>query len=78
MPSATIQAQIDKVYAIQRHNEFGPERNAFLFLPGNYSGQIQVVDAKMVGNYAIKIEWSDEHDTGIYSFEYLRELCPPK
>ena len=25
MPSATIQAQIDKVYATQRHNEFGPD-----------------------------------------------------
>ena len=42
MPSATIQAQIDKVYAIQRHNEFGPERNAFLFLPGNYSVDVPV------------------------------------
>lgn len=25
-----------------------------------------------VGNYAINIAWSDGHDTGIYSFEYLR------
>ena len=36
MPSETIQAQIDKVYAVQQHNEFGSERNAFLFLPGEY------------------------------------------
>ncbi|MHC4577819.1 MAG: DUF971 domain-containing protein [Planctomycetota bacterium] len=27
-----------------------------------------------VGNYAIKISWSDGHDTGIYSFERLREM----
>jgi hypothetical protein len=42
MPSATIQAEIDKVYATQRHNEFGPERNAFLFLPGNYTVDVPV------------------------------------
>jgi len=27
-----------------------------------------------VGNYAIKIAWSDGHDTGIYTFERLRKL----
>ncbi len=27
-----------------------------------------------VGRYAIQIAWSDGHDTGIYSFDYLREL----
>src|SRR5580692_562194 len=42
MPSATIQAQIDKVYATQRHNEFGPERNALLFLPGSYNVDVPV------------------------------------
>jgi hypothetical protein len=42
MASATIQTQIDKVYATQRRNEFGPERNAFLFLPGNYNVDVPV------------------------------------
>jgi len=46
-------------------------------LPGNYSGPITVINAQLVGNYALKIEWSDQHDSGIYSFEYLREICPP-
>lgn len=27
-----------------------------------------------VGRYAIQIDWSDGHDTGIYPFERLREL----
>ncbi len=27
-----------------------------------------------VGRYAIQIHWSDGHDSGIYSFERLREL----
>jgi DUF971 family protein len=29
-----------------------------------------------VGNYAISIAFSDGHATGIYRFEYLRDLCP--
>ncbi|HVT61135.1 MAG TPA: DUF971 domain-containing protein [Thermoanaerobaculia bacterium] len=29
-----------------------------------------------IGNYAISIRWSDGHATGIYRFEFLRELCP--
>ena len=45
-------------------------------LPGNYSGQITALNAQLVGNYALRIEWSDQHDSGIYSFDYLREVCP--
>ena len=29
-----------------------------------------------VGRYGIKITWSDGHNLGIYTFEYLRKLCP--
>ena len=32
--------------------------------------------AKAVGNYAIQIDFSDGHTTGIYSFDYLRTICP--
>ena len=42
MPAASIQQQIDKVYAVQQHNEFGPERNALLFLPGDYRVDVPV------------------------------------
>jgi hypothetical protein len=41
-PSQTIQKQLDAVYAIQQHNEFGPQRNAVLFLPGSYSVDVPV------------------------------------
>ncbi|MEI9978777.1 MAG: coagulation factor 5/8 type domain-containing protein [Edaphobacter sp.] len=41
-PSAEIQSQIDKIYATQRRNEFGPERNAILFLPGDYHVDIPI------------------------------------
>ena len=42
MSSAAIQEQIDKVYAVQQHNEFGPARNALLFTPGNYQVDVPV------------------------------------
>ena len=41
-PVAEIQSQIDRVYKVQQHNEFGPERNAFLFLPGEYKIDIPI------------------------------------
>jgi DUF971 family protein len=46
-------------------------------LPGNYAQPLTVVKAELVGNYAMKIDWSDDHATGIYSFEYLRSISPP-
>lgn len=42
MPAQAIQKQIDAVYAIQEHNEFGPQRNAMLFMPGSYSVDVPV------------------------------------
>jgi DUF971 family protein len=34
------------------------------------------IDAmQLVGNYALKIRWSDGHDTGLYTWPHLRELC---
>lgn len=38
---------------------------------------LTIVDAQMVGTYALKIVFSDGHDTGIYSWTYLREIEPP-
>ena len=32
--------------------------------------------AAAVGNYAIQMEFTDGHSTGIYSFDYLRTICP--
>jgi DUF971 family protein len=35
---------------------------------------LRLVSMKPVGNYAYSIAFSDGHDTGIYTFEQLREL----
>jgi DUF971 family protein len=35
---------------------------------------LKILGMKPVGNYAYSIEFSDGHDTGIYTFELLQEL----
>lgn len=35
---------------------------------------VGVVDAKPVGRYAVRIVFDDGHESGIYSWDYLREL----
>ena len=42
MPAATMQEEINNIYATQRRNEFGPERNAILFMPGEYHLDVPV------------------------------------
>ena len=39
------------------------------------TGPITATDGQLVGNYALRITFSDGHDTGIFSFRYLRELA---
>ena len=31
---------------------------------------------RLVGQYAINIDWSDGHNSGIYNFRELRANCP--
>ncbi|MEQ8763386.1 MAG: DUF971 domain-containing protein [Planctomycetota bacterium] len=38
---------------------------------------VQLRSIDVVGRYALSFTWSDGHATGIYPYEYLRELCPP-
>jgi DUF971 family protein len=39
-------------------------------------GPISALSAELVGNYAIRIRFSDGHDTGIFSWAYLRKIDP--
>jgi len=36
----------------------------------------QVAQAELVGNYAVRLTWTDGHATGIYAFSVLRASCP--
>jgi DUF971 family protein len=36
----------------------------------------KVESLELVGNYALQPFWDDGHHTGMYTWEYLRKLCP--
>ncbi len=40
--------------------------------------EVRLTGVEAVGNYAIKLIFDDGHDSGIYSWEYLHELCSRK
>jgi DUF971 family protein len=44
--------------------------------PPKVAEDIRALKVEPVGRYAIRIYWSDGHNTGFYRYEYLRRLCP--
>lgn len=42
------------------------------YVPG---GNLELRTIERVGNYALSLGWGDAHDSGIYTFEYLRKLA---
>ncbi len=40
--------------------------------------KVRLTGVEAVGNYAVKLSFDDGHDTGIYSWDYLHELCSRK
>jgi DUF971 family protein len=39
------------------------------------SPSVEPEEIESVGRYGLKITWSDKHDLGIYTFDYLRNIC---
>lgn len=37
---------------------------------------LKMLDIQAVGGYALRIYWNDGHNTGIYSYRHLRDICP--
>jgi DUF971 family protein len=52
-----------------------PEKLAPGALP-MFKPAAKALAAEAVGKYALKFSWNDNHDLGIYSWVYLREVCP--
>jgi DUF971 family protein len=36
---------------------------------------LKMLAVEPVGNYAIRINWSDGHSSGIYSYDHFRQIC---
>ncbi|GAA6135567.1 DUF971 domain-containing protein [Oceaniserpentilla sp. 4NH20-0058] len=39
---------------------------------------VRILKLEPVGNYALKITFDDGHDSGLYNWPYLQELCANK
>lgn len=50
----------------------GPRRTP----PPVVAADIRATGVSPVGRYAVHLQWSDGHTTGIYAYDYLRQLCP--
>ena len=44
--------------------------------PGSVPADIRPLSLALVGAYGLRVEWSDGHGTGIYTFQRLLAACP--
>ena len=44
-------------------------------LPVLKPGQYELKSIEPIGSYALQLTWGDGHKTGIYTFDYLRQIC---
>ncbi len=61
-----------------RESRAEQERNPLAVLPARRGkpGPLTAEGVELVGNYAIRVRFSDGHSTGIYSWAYLRGIDP--
>jgi DUF971 family protein len=43
--------------------------------PSSVPDDITILKMDLVGSYAVRVEWSDGHNSGLYTWDRLRELC---
>lgn len=40
-----------------------------------YESPVRPLDVEPVGKYALRFRWNDGHESGLYSWDYLRNVC---
>jgi DUF971 family protein len=58
----------------EKRNAPPPPTSGLTVLSMAETQPLRIVDMKPIGNYAYGIAFSDGHDTGIFTLEFLREL----
>jgi len=57
-----------------------PQKTSYAEAPKDpfpmFKPTLKMLSVESVGSYAIRIDWSDGHSTGIYSFDHFRKICP--
>ena len=52
------------------------ESRGSTFIPLYTKDALTLEKIEQQGSYAIRLQWKDGHDTGIYDFDFLYALCP--
>ena len=61
-----------------REPEENEPSNGLRVLSESETRPLEILGMKPVGNYAYNIQFSDDHNTGIFTFNLLRSLVPKK
>ena len=69
-PCATCHEEREKTG--RRAGEPKPKAQTLLMM---YEAPARPTEVSQVGKYALKFKWTDGHESGIYSWEYLRRVC---
>lgn len=69
LPFAYLRRQCECAYCV---NEWTGEA---ILDPASVSEDISVENMELVGNYAVRVTWSDGHKSGLYTWQRLRELA---
>jgi len=77
-PFALLRAKCPCARCVHRELSVDNDDELPVLPSGVMAKSLNVRDIHLVGHYAVQLEWEDGHNTGIYSFELLRSLCPCK
>ena len=58
----------------QKSNYSKPDPSASPFQM--YKPALKMLSVEPIGSYAVRINWNDGHNSGIYSWVHLRKVCP--
>ena len=76
-PVAYLRRLSPSADSIQQREQL--EANPLAVLPASgRSGPLRAERIEPVGRYAVRIEFSDGHRTGLYTWAYLREIDPQR
>lgn len=75
-PIAYLRRMSPSADARQLRDEMAKNPLAVLPSRPGTGGPLVATGAELVGNYALRITFSDGHSTGIYSWVYLRSIDP--
>ena len=60
----------------ERQSKLTEKPRGLVMAVGPEREEVRALSYAPVGRYAISVKWQDGHDTGIYSYTYLRSICP--